>query len=171
MPVIFPASCAYLGQEAIAVGVWHARRTTRSSVHTVGAGHTIAKGADLKRMMAELFGRSNGYCHGKGGSMHIADFSVGMLGANGIVVPTCLSPLVPPSPRSWQRADGVAVTFFGDGASNEGSFHSSLNLASIWKLPAIFVCENNHWAIAVPASYALSVSESRHVRPPITSPG
>ena len=124
-----------------------------------GHGHTIAKGADLKRMMAELFGRSNGYCHGKGGSMHIADFSVGMLGANGIVgagMPIATGAALA---AKLAKSDGVAVAFFGDGASNEGSFHSSLNLAAIWKLPAIFVCENNHWAIAVPASYALSVSE------------
>jgi TPP-dependent pyruvate/acetoin dehydrogenase alpha subunit len=151
---------AYLGQEAIAVGVCTALRRDDKIVSTHrGHGHTIAKGADLQRMMAELFGRSNGYCHGKGGSMHIADFSVGMLGANGIVgagMPIATGAALA---AKLAKSDGVAVAFFGDGASNEGSFHSSLNLASIWKLPAIFVCENNHWAIAVPASYALSVSE------------
>ncbi len=151
---------AYLGQEAIAVGVCTALRRDDKIVSTHrGHGHTIAKGADLKRMMAELFGRSNGYCHGKGGSMHIADFSVGMLGANGIVgagMPIATGAALA---AKLAKSDGVAVAFFGDGASNEGSFHSSLNLASIWKLPAIFVCENNHWAVAVPASYALSVSE------------
>jgi TPP-dependent pyruvate/acetoin dehydrogenase alpha subunit len=91
--------------------------------------------------------------------MHIADFSVGMLGANGIVgagMPIATGAALA---AKLAKSDGVAVAFFGDGASNEGSFHSSLNLASIWKLPAIFVCENNHWAVAVPASYALSVSE------------
>ena len=151
---------AYLGQEAIAVGVCTALRRDDKIVSTHrGHGHTIAKGADLQRMMAELFGRSNGYCHGKGGSMHIADFSVGMLGANGIVgagMPIATGAALA---AKLAKSDGVAVAFFGDGASNEGSFHSSLNLASIWKLPAIFVCENNHWAVAVPASYALSVSE------------
>jgi pyruvate dehydrogenase E1 component alpha subunit len=151
---------AYLGQEAIAVGVCTALRRDDKIVSTHrGHGHTIAKGADLQRMMAELFGRSNGYCQGKGGSMHIADFSVGMLGANGIVgagMPIATGAALA---AKLAKNDGVAVAFFGDGASNEGSFHSSLNLASIWKLPAIFVCENNHWAIAVPASYALSVSE------------
>src|SRR5882724_6232466 len=151
---------AYLGQEAIAVGVCTALRRDDKIVSTHrGHGHTIAKGADLQRMMAELFGRSNGYCHGKGGSMHIADFSVGMLGANGIVgagMPIATGAALA---AKLAKSDGVAVAFFGDGASNEGSFHGSLNLASIWKLPAIFVCENNHWAIAVPASYALSVSE------------
>jgi pyruvate dehydrogenase E1 component alpha subunit len=110
-------------------------------------------------MMAELFGRSNGYCHGKGGSMHIADFSVGMLGANGIVgagLPIATGAALA---AQLEHSDRVAVTFFGDGASNEGAFHGSLNLASIWKLPAIYVCENNRWASGVPASYALSVPE------------
>jgi pyruvate dehydrogenase E1 component alpha subunit len=151
---------AYLGQEAIAVGVCTALRRDDKIVSTHrGHGHTIAKGADLQRMMAELFGRSNGYCHGKGGSMHIADFSVGMLGANGIVgagMPIATGAALA---AKLARNGGVAVAFFGDGASNEGSFHGSMNLASIWKLPAIFVCENNQWAIAVPASYALSVPE------------
>jgi pyruvate dehydrogenase E1 component alpha subunit len=110
-------------------------------------------------MMAELFGRSNGYCHGKGGSMHIADFQVGMLGANGIVGAGL--PIATGAALAARLAgsDRVAVAFFGDGASNEGAFHGSLNLASIWKLPVIFVCENNRWAVSVPASYALSVPE------------
>jgi pyruvate dehydrogenase E1 component alpha subunit len=110
-------------------------------------------------MMAELFGRSNGYCHGKGGSMHIADFRVGMLGANGIVgagLPIATGAALA---AKLERSDRVAVAFFGDGASNEGAFHGSLNLASIWKLPAIYVCENNRWASGVPASYALSVHD------------
>src|SRR5262245_29905962 len=151
---------AYLGQEAIAVGVCTALRRDDKIVSTHrGHGHTIAKGADLKFMMAELFGRSNGYCHGKGGSMHIADFSVGMLGANGIVgagMPIATGAALA---ARLAHSDGVAVAFFGDGASNEGSFHGSLNLASIWKLPAIYVCENNRWASGVPASYALSVPD------------
>jgi pyruvate dehydrogenase E1 component alpha subunit len=110
-------------------------------------------------MMAELLGRSNGYCRGKGGSMHIADFSVGMLGANGIVgagMPIATGAALA---AQLEGTDGVAVAFFGDGASNEGAFHGSLNLASIWKLPAIFVCENNRWAVSIPASYALSVED------------
>lgn len=151
---------AYIGQEAIAVGVCTALRRDDKIVSTHrGHGHTIAKGADPKLMMAELFGRSNGYCRGKGGSMHIADFSVGMLGANGIVGAGL--PIATGAALAAQLAgsDGVAVAFFGDGASSEGAFHGSLNLASIWKLPAIFVCENNRWAIAVPSSYALAVPE------------
>ncbi|HSF30525.1 MAG TPA: thiamine pyrophosphate-dependent dehydrogenase E1 component subunit alpha [Candidatus Tectomicrobia bacterium] len=150
----------YIGQEAVAVGVCAALRRDDKIVSTHrGHGHTIAKGADIKLMMAELFGRSNGYCHGKGGSMHIADFSVGMLGANGIVgagIPIATGAALA---AQLQHSDHVAVAFFGDGASNEGAFHGSLNLASIWKLPAIYVCENNRWASSVPASYALSVPE------------
>src|SRR5262245_21595518 len=151
---------AYLGQEAIAVGVCTALRRDDKIVSTHrGHGHTIAKGADLQRMMAELFGRSNGYCRGKGGSMHIADFSVGMLGANGIVgagLPIAAGAALA---AQLEKSDRVAVAFFGDGAANEGAFHGSLNLAAIWKLPAIFVCENNRWAVAVPANYSLSVDD------------
>jgi pyruvate dehydrogenase E1 component alpha subunit len=151
---------AYIGQEAVAVGVCTALRRDDKIVSTHrGHGHTIAKGADITLMMAELFGRSNGYCHGKGGSMHIADFSVGMLGANGIVgagLPIATGAALA---ARLEKSDRVAVAFFGDGAANEGAFHGSLNLASIWKLPAIYVCENNHWAVSVPASYALSVED------------
>src|SRR5215468_3961478 len=151
---------AYLGQEAIAVGVCTALRRDDKIVSTHrGHGHTIAKGADLQRMMAELFGRSNGYCHGKGGSMHIADFSVGMLGANGIVgagMPIATGAALA---AKLAKSDRVAVAFFGDGASNEGAFHGSLNLASIWKLPVIYVCEHNRWASGVPTSSTLSVAD------------
>ena len=151
---------AYIGQEAVAVGVCSAlRREDRITSTHRGHGHTIAKGADLKLMMAELFGRSNGYCHGKGGSMHIADFSVGMLGANGIVgagMPIATGAALA---AQLEGGDGVAVAFFGDGASNEGSFHGSLNLASIWKLPAIYVCENNRWASGNSAADTLSVED------------
>ena len=151
---------AYTGQEAVAVGVCSALRHDDRIVSTHrGHGHTIAKGADLKPMMAELFGRSNGYCHGKGGSMHIADFSVGMLGANGIVgagLPIATGAALA---AQLEGRDWVAVAFFGDGASNEGSFNGSLNLAATWKLPVIYVCENNRWASGVPAAYGLSVGD------------
>jgi acetoin:2,6-dichlorophenolindophenol oxidoreductase subunit alpha len=151
---------AYIGQEAVAVGVCAAlRRDDKIASTHRGHGHTIAKGADIQRMMAELFGRSNGYCHGKGGSMHIADFSVGMLGANGIVgagMPIATGAALA---AQLEGSDRVAVAFFGDGASNEGAFHSSLNLAAIWRLPVIFVCENNGWAVSVPSTYALSVED------------
>ncbi|MFQ6026313.1 MAG: thiamine pyrophosphate-dependent dehydrogenase E1 component subunit alpha [Dehalococcoidia bacterium] len=151
---------AYIGEEAVAVGVCTAlRREDRITSTHRGHGHTIAKGADLKLMMAELFGRSNGYCHGKGGSMHIADFSVGMLGANGIVgagLPLATGAALA---AKLEGKGGVAVSFFGDGASNEGAFHGSLNLASIWKLPAIYVCENNRWASGNSAAATLSVED------------
>ena len=149
-----------VGQEAVAAGVCAALRPDDKIVSNHrGHGHTIAKGGDMKFMMSELFGRSNGYCRAKGGSMHIADFSVGMLGANGIVgagLPIAAGAALA---AKLEGGDRVAVAFFGDGASNEGAFHGSLNLASIWKLPVIYVCEHNRWATFVPASYALSVED------------
>ena len=148
------------GEEASAVGVCAALRPTDRITGTHRSiGHAIAKELELGPLMAELYGRTNGCCGGKGGAMHIADFQRGMLGANGIVgggLPIAAGAAL----ASQLAGDGsVAVAFFGDGASNEGTFHSTLNLASIWKLPMVFVCENNGWAIAVPASYALSVED------------
>jgi TPP-dependent pyruvate/acetoin dehydrogenase alpha subunit len=136
----------YVGEEAIAVGVCSAlRRTDRITSTHRGHGHCIAKGADINRMMAELFGRADGYCKGKGGSMHIADFSIGMLGANGIVAGgmpiACGAALA----AQLEGAGGVVACFFGDGATGEGEFHETLNLASLWKLPLLFVCENNRY--------------------------
>ena len=151
---------SYVGQEAVAVGVCFALRDDDMIVSTHrGHGHTIAKGADIRRMMAELFGKSNGYCKGKGGSMHIADFSIGMLGANGIVgagLPIATGAALA---AQLEGIDRVAVAFFGDGASNEGTFHESLNLASIWKLPVVFVCENNLWSSNVSSSKTVSVRD------------
>jgi len=122
-----------------------------------GHGHCIAKGADVRRMMAELFGRVDGYCKGKGGSMHIADFAVGMLGANGIVgggLPiACGAALA----GQLEGKNAVTVCFFGDGAAAEGEFHESLNIASLWKLPIVFVCENNQYA----ANNAIGVQHPR----------
>jgi pyruvate dehydrogenase E1 component alpha subunit len=136
-----------VGQEAIAVGVCanltNADRVT--STHR-GHGHCIAKGADIKRMMAELFGRVDGYCKGKGGSMHIADFAVGMLGANGIVgggLPMATGAALA---AQLEGKGNVAICFFGDGAVAEGEFHEALNISSVWKLPIVFVCENNQYA-------------------------
>jgi pyruvate dehydrogenase E1 component alpha subunit len=106
-----------------------------------GHGHCIGKGIDLNRMMAELLGKSTGYCKGKGGSMHIADLTVGNLGANGVVgggQPIAVGAALT---LKMKKNDQVVVCFFGDGASNEGSFHESVNLASVWKLPVIFICE------------------------------
>lgn len=136
----------YAGQEASGVGVCAALRPDDyiTSTHR-GHGHVIAKGADVKLMMAELFGRRTGLCKGKGGSMHVADVSLGILGANGIVaggIPIATGAALS---AQVQGTGQVAVCFFGDGASNEGAFHESLNLASVWKLPVIFVCENNKY--------------------------
>src|SRR5438876_1635451 len=141
---IYGAVHPYVGQEAVAVGVC-ANLTLSDRVISThrGHGHCIAKGADIRRMMAELFGRADGYCKGKGGSMHIADFSIGMLGANGIVAGglpiACGAALA----AQLEGAGGVTACFFGDGATGEGEFHESLNIAALWKLPLIFVCENN----------------------------
>jgi len=138
---------SYIGEEAVAVGVCSALEDGDQIVSTHrGHGHCIAKGADLDRMMAELYGRETGYCKGKGGSMHIADFDIGMLGANGIVgggIPIATGAGLAAQMDGKGR---VAVSFFGDGASNAGSFHESLNIAATWKLPMLYVCENNRYA-------------------------
>jgi TPP-dependent pyruvate/acetoin dehydrogenase alpha subunit len=148
---------SYLGQEAIAVGVCsHLRINDRIVSNHRGHGHCIAKGADMKRMMAEIFGKKTGYCKGKGGSMHIADFKIGMLGANGIV---CAGlPIATGSALAAQLEgeDRISMVFFGDGACGEGEFHESLNLASIWKLPIVFVCENNMYGVNTLTSYSMA---------------
>jgi pyruvate dehydrogenase E1 component alpha subunit len=155
---IYGAVHPYVGQEAVAVGVCARLSVTDrvTSTHR-GHGHCIAKGADVRRMFAELFGRVDGYCKGKGGSMHIADFAVGMLGANGIVgggLPiACGAALA----GQLEGKGAVTVCFFGDGAAAEGEFHESLNIASVWKLPIVFVCENNQYA----ANNAIGVQHPR----------
>jgi acetoin:2,6-dichlorophenolindophenol oxidoreductase subunit alpha len=136
----------YVGQEAVAVGACSALCADDriASTHR-GHGHLIAKGADVERMMAELFGRRTGYCKGKGGSMHIFDFGLGILGANGIVgggIPIATGAAL--ADRVLGRAN-VTVAFFGDGAANQGVLLEALNLSSIWKLPVIFLCENNQY--------------------------
>jgi TPP-dependent pyruvate/acetoin dehydrogenase alpha subunit len=149
---------SYIGQEAAATGVCtNLRLDDRIISNHRGHGHCIAKGADLKRMMAEIYGRKTGYCKGKGGSMHIADFGVGMLGANGIVAGGL--PIAVGAARAAQLEGGdrVVVVFFGDGATNEGEFHEVLNLASIWKLPLIFACENNLYGVNTPVRYAMGL--------------
>ena len=148
----------YNGEEAIAVGVC-AHLTDHDYITSThrGHGHCIAKGADLERMFAELMARENGYCKGKGGSMHIADLSIGMLGANGIVgggIPISVGAAFA---LKYQGRKNVVVCFFGDGASNQGSFHESVNMASVLQLPVIFVCENNQYAIS------MNVRRSTHV--------
>src|SRR5437762_6291638 len=144
-----------IGQEASATGACLALRDDDviTSTHR-GHGHCIAKGADLGRMMAELLAKDTGYCRGRGGSMHIADTATGNLGANGIVaggIPIAVGAALA---QSMQGTDRVVVSFFGDGAANEGAFHEGLNLAAIWDLPVLFVCENNQFATEVPFEYA-----------------
>ena len=144
----------YSGEEAVAAGVCACLRESDyiTSTHR-GHGHCIAKGADIGRMMAELYGKADGYSKGKGGSMHIADISKGIIGANGIVgagIPIAIGAAYA---QKYRGTDGVAVTFFGDGASNRGTFHESLNMAAALNLPVIFVCENNHFGMSTPFSY------------------
>ncbi len=147
----------YAGEEAVAVGICanlddedHITSTHR------GHGHCIAKGVDIKSMMAEIYGKATGSCRGKGGSMHIADLDKGMLGANGIVgggPPLACGAALKASVQGTRQ---VSVCFFGDGASNQGTTMEAMNLAGIWKLPVIFVCENNRYAQTTAASYSVS---------------
>jgi TPP-dependent pyruvate/acetoin dehydrogenase alpha subunit len=151
---------SYIGEEAIATGVCkHLSRKDRIVSHHRGHGHCIAKGADMKRMMAEIYGRKTGYCKGKGGSMHIADFSIGMLGADGIVGAGLPIALGAAFAAQLEKKGNIAAVFFGDGACNEGEFHEALNLASIWKLPLLFVCENNQYGVNTHVQYALGAKE------------
>jgi pyruvate dehydrogenase E1 component alpha subunit len=145
---IVGAAHSYIGEEAVAVGACLALRdddwmTGNHRSH----GHPIAKGGDVRRAMAELLGKRTGYCKGKGGSMHLADFSIGILGESGILgssIPVAVGAALG---SRLQKNDRVSVCFFGDGASNEGAFHESINLAAVWKLPVIFLCENNQYAV------------------------
>lgn len=138
-----------IGQEASATGTCFALREDDAITSTHrGHGHCIAKGADLVRMMAELLAKESGYCRGRGGSMHIADVATGNLGANGIVAGGI--PIAAGAGLAYQLQglDRVVVSFFGDGAANEGAFHEAVNLAAIWKLPVIFLCENNKYGMS-----------------------
>lgn len=149
-----------IGQEASGVGVCSCLRKDDYVVTTHrGHGHMIAKGADLKRMTAELFGKRDGYCKGKGGSMHIADFSIGFLGANGVVAGGL--PIITGAGLSikMRKTDQVAVAIFGDGASNRGPVHEAMNMAAIWKLPVIFVVENNQYASTTSKTYSCAVED------------
>ncbi len=149
-----------IGEEASATGVCAAlRKTDRITSTHRGHGHLIAKGGELRRMMAEIFGKRGGYCKGKGGSMHIVDFSLGILGANGIVGAGL--PITAGSALAAQimGRDDVTACFFGDGASNEGVFHEALNLAAVWKLPAVFVCENNGFGEFTPMHTVTAVRD------------
>lgn len=148
----------YNGEEAIAVGICaHLTKDDYITSTHRGHGHCVAKGADLVRMFAELMAREEGYCKGKGGSMHIADLSLGMLGANGIVGGGIPISVGAGFALKYKDTKNVCVCFFGDGASNQGSFHESVNMASVLGLPVIFVCENNQYAIS------MNVKDSVHV--------
>jgi pyruvate dehydrogenase E1 component alpha subunit len=150
----------YAGEEAIAAGVCCSLSDDDyvTSTHR-GHGHSIAKGVDLNAMMAEIFGKDAGVCRGKGGSMHIADVGKGMLGANGIVgggIPLAIGAALSAKVR---KTGGVAIAFFGDGATNQGAFHESLNIASILKLPTVFVIENNGYGEATPVEYHVNIRD------------
>jgi acetoin:2,6-dichlorophenolindophenol oxidoreductase subunit alpha len=146
-----------VGQEATAVGAASALRPDDYVLSTHrGHGHLVAKGGALRGLMAELYGKANGICHGKGGTMHIADASVGYLGANGVLASGCvLAPGVGLS-ITQRRSGQVVLTFFGDGAANRGPFHEGVNMAALWRLPVIFLCENNRWASTT--AHALSAA-------------
>jgi acetoin:2,6-dichlorophenolindophenol oxidoreductase subunit alpha len=149
-----------VGQEASAVGATMMLRRSDyiTSTHR-GHGHCIGKGSEAKYMFAEFLGKEEGYCRGRGGSMHIADVSIGNLGANGIVgggIPIATGAALG---IKQQKRDEVVVCFFGDGANNEGAFHESLNMAAVWKLPVIFVCENNQYGMSVSTERSTAVKD------------
>lgn len=150
----------YIGEEGTAVGALAplSDQDLIASTHR-GHGHTIAKGIDLNRMMAELLGKSNGYCKGKGGSMHIADLTRGNLGANGIVgggIPIATGAGIT---LKMRKQDNVVVSFFGDGAMNEGTFHESINLASVWDLPVVYVCEDNQYGMSMSRHHSINIDD------------
>lgn len=148
-----------IGQEASAMGICMPLTVTDqiTSTHR-GHGHCIAKGADVGKMFAEFFGKTTGYCQGRGGSMHIADVTTGNLGANGIVaggIPIAVGAALT---AKRMKTGNVVISFFGDGANNEGAFHEALNMASIWKLPVIFVCENNGYGMSTSTARSTAVA-------------
>ncbi len=145
----------YVGEEAVAAGVMvHLSDADQITSTHRGHGHIIAKGGDFRLMYAELFGKASGYCHGKGGSMHISDLELGVLGANGIVAGSVPIAVGAAFANRYRKSDHVTVCFFGDGASNEGAFHEAANMAALYGLPVIFVCENN--------LYGEFTSQARH---------
>jgi pyruvate dehydrogenase E1 component alpha subunit len=147
-----------IGQEASAMGICMplAEDDQITSTHR-GHGHCIAKGAEVKRMFAEFFGKTTGYCKGRGGSMHIADVAKGNLGANGIVAGGIPIAVGAGLSAKMMKTGKVVVSFFGDGANNEGAFHEALNMAAIWKLPVIFVCENNGYGMSTSTARSTAV--------------
>ena len=162
----------YIGEEATAVGVCvHLNDDDYITSTHRGHGHLIAKGGKRDRMMAELFARTTGYCKGKGGSMHIADKETGILGANGVVgagIPLAAGAALT---AKFQGTQQVAVSFFGDGATNQGVFHETLNLAAVWELPVVFVCENNRFGMGTPQSEHQRVEDIAVRAPAYDIPG
>jgi len=150
----------YIGEEAVAAGVCAALNEDDliTSTHR-GHGHCIAKGMDIRAMMAEMLGRETGCCRGRGGSMHMADLSRGVLGENGIVGGGCGIAAGAALAIKKQGGGRIAVCFFGDGAANEGSFHEAANLASVWKLPLLFVCENNKYGMSMPVKRSMNIDD------------
>ncbi|MFQ5996099.1 MAG: thiamine pyrophosphate-dependent dehydrogenase E1 component subunit alpha [Dehalococcoidales bacterium] len=149
---------SYIGEEAVATGsIAHLRKDDYIMSTHRGHGHLLAKSGETTKMMAELFAKKTGYCLGKGGSMHIANIDIGMLGAAGIVgsgIPIATGAGLSAKLRG---TDQVTICFFGDGAANIGRFHEGINLAAVWCLPVVFICENNLWAVSVPTSCSLAV--------------
>ena len=150
----------YIGQEAVSVGACAALKNHDyiTSTHR-GHGHFIAKGGDIKRIMAEIWGLKEGYCMGKGGTQHMADFSIGHLGSNGITggqIPIATGAALA---VKMCKEDRVVACFFGDGAANEGVFHESLNMASVWGLPIVYICENNLYAMSTPVGDAFAIKD------------
>ena len=162
----------YVGQESVAVGAIAALREgdVITSTHR-GHGHAIAFGLDVDRMAAELLGQATGYCHGKGGSMHIADVSAGMLGANGIVGGSMGIACGAAWAFKRRGQDNAAICFFGEGATNEGIFHETLNMAAIWKLPVIFLCENNQYGMSMSVKKATAIEHISDRAPAYGMPG
>ncbi|MDE0139595.1 MAG: thiamine pyrophosphate-dependent dehydrogenase E1 component subunit alpha [bacterium] len=150
----------YIGAEAVATAVCAnlSDHDLIASTHR-GHGHCLAKGCSIAGMLAELYGRETGLCKGRGGSMHIADFEIGMLGANAIVGGSIGLATGGAFAQQVKGTSNVSVSFFGDGGAGQGILYESMNLASIWKLPVIYVCENNGWAESTPASYSQSVED------------
>ncbi len=148
----------YTGEEAIAAGcIYDLRKEDYIASTHRGHGHVLAKGADMGRMFAELLGKETGYCRGRGGSMHIADMEIGILGANGIVGAGIPIAVGAGFAIKYKGRDQVVLSFFGDAATNTGAFHEAVNLAATWKLPVVFICENNLYGISVSIKKACSL--------------
>lgn len=161
-----------IGQEASAVGVVGASRATDWLVSNHrGHGHLLARGLDVSRVMAELLGRLTGYCGGRGGSQHLCSYSEHFLGTNGIVGGGLPIATGAAFALKYQKSSDIAIVFFGDGASNQGTFHESLNLAQLWQLPVLFVCENNFYGMSTPISKTIARADGASFEVPSGTSG